>query len=788
MRLLFVKTFSHKVQSVIIRLSQTNAIIMTSYFSGVNKMEKIKLGKSFFKERWHVIALTLIAILSFWFNFYAISKTGYGNAYYAAAIKSMSQSFKNFFFVSFDPAGMVSVDKPPLALWIQVLFVKIFGYHGWAMLLPQALAGTGSCIMMYVLTAKYFGKPAGLISSLVFALTPAVVVASRNNTMDMQLIFVLLLATYFLFRSIEKSKWRYLFLAALFVGLGFNIKMMQAYMILPAVAVVYLIFAKEKIVKRIIAGLISLAIVAVVSFAWVIAVDLYPSNNRPYVDSSTNNTVLELIIGHNGLERLYGQGGGMGGGNKGQMPQMNGQNGTQGAMPNQNGTAAGTNTNNANTNGTQPMMPNGNNTGMANNNGNTNAAPPAMPNQNGNNTTANNNGNTNGTQGAMPNQNGNGTKGSMQKPSGMPNHGGQMGGGGITGNEIGNSGVFRLWTQSMYGQATWLFALALFCLIACVRKFSFKKLSLKQSVFLYWVMWLGIMYAFFSFAGFYHRYYLCMLAPGIAGLVGVGLVEMYKAFRDKCGWKQVLLPVSLIVTTVLNVIFVWNYTALRAWLLPLIIITAAAALILMAVHYIKPKKLALLAATGLMLVSVLAGPAYWSYTVVKYVPENVTMPYAGPELASTSKTPGMTPNQEAFTTGDSYTNSLEKYLVAHYKAGSYLVVSQSANDVAQFIIDTGLPAVAYGGFLGSDNSLSLSKLKELVKEGKITYFLVSGNSGRSSNSELISYVEKNATLVSPSEYSGTSSSTSSNSGTTSKTFSSSAMGNMSKSASLYCFK
>lgn len=165
----------------------------------------------YIKKRWYLFALAAVAVLPFGLNFYAISKVGYGNAYYAAAIKSMTQSFKNFFFVSFDPAGLVSVDKPPLALWIQALFVLVLGYHGWVMLLPQALAGTGSCILMYSLVAKHFGRPAGLISSLAFAVTPAVIVASRNNTMDMQLVFVLLVAVWFLFKALESSKWRYLF-------------------------------------------------------------------------------------------------------------------------------------------------------------------------------------------------------------------------------------------------------------------------------------------------------------------------------------------------------------------------------------------------------------------------------------------------------------------------------------------------------------------------------------------------------------------------------------------------
>jgi 4-amino-4-deoxy-L-arabinose transferase-like glycosyltransferase len=273
----------------------------------MNLSELAKISpQSFIKKYWHLLTLALIVLLSFGLNFCAISKIGYGNAYYAAAIKSMTESFKNFFFVSFDPAGFVSVDKPPLGLWIQAIFVLIFGYHGWAMLLPQALAGTGACIMMYALTSKYFGRPAGLISALVFALTPSVVVAARNNTIDTQLIFTLLVAAWFSFKSIDTSKWRYLFICAVFVGLGFNIKMLQAYMILPAVIIAYLIFAKGKFSKRLAAGVISLVIMGVVSSAWVLAVDLTPASDRPYVGSSANNTVTELIVGHNGLERLYG--------------------------------------------------------------------------------------------------------------------------------------------------------------------------------------------------------------------------------------------------------------------------------------------------------------------------------------------------------------------------------------------------------------------------------------------------------------------------------------------------
>jgi hypothetical protein len=271
-----------------------------------------------------------------------------------------------------------------------------------------------------------------------------------------------------------------------------------------------------------------------------------------------------------------------------------------------------------------------------------------------------------------------------------------------------------------------------------------------------------------------------MVAPGIAGLVGIGITQMYKEFRDKRGWQKWLLPLSLLATSGVASVYVWSYSALRTWLVPLIIVTAIFSLGFMAIHYVSRKKLALIAATGLMLISILAGPFYWTLTAVMYVPENSTMPYAGPELASTTKTVGMTANQETYVTADSATLSLEKYLVSHYKKGSYLVVSQKANDVAGFIVDTGLPAVAYGGFLGSDNSISLAKLKSLVKEGKITYFLISGQSGFNSNAEITSYVKANATLIDPSEYGGTISE-SNNSSTQFGSFSN-------QSTTLYCFK
>jgi 4-amino-4-deoxy-L-arabinose transferase-like glycosyltransferase len=640
------------------------------------------------KKYKYFLAMLFICALSFAFNFYAISNNGTGNEYYAACIKSMTQNFKNFFFVSFDPAGMVSVDKPPLGLWTQAISVLIFGYHGWAMLLPQALAGTASCVMLYLLTAKHFGKPAGLLSSLFFALTPAVVVVSRNNTMDMQLIFVLLVSAWFLFHSIETGKWRYLFLVAVFVGLGFNIKMLQAYMILPAIAIVYLLFAKEKWGKRLLAGMLSMVILLGVSFTWVLVVEFYPAENRPYVDSTRTNSMLELITGHNGTERLFGEskGGGMG-------------NGTR--MPSDSRADSSS----------SYGKPDGN----------------RMP-------------------GEQDGNNPDGFGAREEDDSRRADHP-DSGAGAGGGSEIGNASPLRLWSSNLYGQGSWFLLFALCSIPLCLRK----KKSMRQGVIVFWAVWLIAMAVFFSFAGFYHRYYLCMLAPPIAVLSGIGIFEMYKGCKEKKEKKTdylrpMLLLTAFLANLALQIVCVFRYSELTMWMLPALAGTAVTGIFLFAVFLLKTKPVFLRTATALLILSSLIATTYWAITPVMRSP-NTTMPYAGPELLQNSENKA----GGAFDSrGETKASGLEQYLVKHYKAGSFLVTAQRSNTVAQYIINTGLPCYAYGGFLGSDKSLTADKLKELVSEGKITYFLLSGQGEQ--NDEIASYVKQNAKEVAADEY------------------------------------
>lgn len=250
------------------------------------------------------IALFLILILSAVLNFANLGIEGNANTFYAAGVKSMMMNFKNFFFASFDPAGFVTIDKPPLGFWIQTISAKIFGFSGWSIILPQALAGVISVGLIYYLVKRSFGIPAGLVAALCLAVTPISVAAGRNNTIDNLLVLPLLLACWAAFIAAEKGKIRYLILSLVFVGIGFNIKMVEAYMVAPAIYITYLLASTMSFKKKVKDLILGTVVLLVVSLSWATIADLVPAGSRPYIGSSTNNTVMQLIIGHNGLERV----------------------------------------------------------------------------------------------------------------------------------------------------------------------------------------------------------------------------------------------------------------------------------------------------------------------------------------------------------------------------------------------------------------------------------------------------------------------------------------------------
>ncbi len=253
---------------------------------------------------WQWIALALVAGLSAFLNFYALAQNGYGNQFYSSAVKSMQMNWHTFFFVSFDPAGFIAVDKPPVDLWLQTLSVKLFGFSGPSLLFPQALAGVLAVLVLFHLVRRSFGFGAGLLSALMMATTPIAVVISRNNNLDMMLVLVMLLATWAVMIAAETGHLRWLILGAILVGLGFNVKMLEAYLVVPALGLLYLLTAPRTWSIRLLHLLPAILLLLVVSLAWIEAVDLTPAANRPFVGSTRTNSEFDLAVGYNGIGRL----------------------------------------------------------------------------------------------------------------------------------------------------------------------------------------------------------------------------------------------------------------------------------------------------------------------------------------------------------------------------------------------------------------------------------------------------------------------------------------------------
>jgi 4-amino-4-deoxy-L-arabinose transferase-like glycosyltransferase len=227
--------------------------------------------------------------------------------FYGAAARSMSGSWHDFIFGAFDPAGTVTVDKLPGELWVQALSLRVFGFHIWALVLPQVVEGVLTILVLYRAVRRLAGPAAGLTAAAVLAVTPITVLLSRGNVSDSLLILLLVLAADATSAALLSGSLRQLLLAGLWVGLAFQAKMIQAWLVLPALAAAYLLAApaarlRTRCAHVALAGLVT----AVISLSWMTAVSLVTAQDRPYVDGSANDSVYTQVFDYNGLGRLTG--------------------------------------------------------------------------------------------------------------------------------------------------------------------------------------------------------------------------------------------------------------------------------------------------------------------------------------------------------------------------------------------------------------------------------------------------------------------------------------------------
>src|SRR5215216_1368731 len=405
------------------------------------------------KMPWQGTVLTAILALSAFLNLSQLTSEGYGNIYYAATVKDMLRSWHNFFFASYD-AGFVSVDKPPLGFWIQATSAYLFGFHGWSLLLPQALAGILSVFLLYHLVGRSFGPVAGLLAAFALALTPISVATNRHNNLESLLVLAVVLAAWAFILAAETGRLRWLVVGGLVMGLlGFNIKMLEAFVVLPAFYLLYLVAAPVGWRRRVIhLGFATIVIVAA-SLPWVVAVDLTPPEQRPYVGSSSFNTVTDLIVGWDGVERLVG-----------------------------------------------------------------------------------------------------------------------------SDKDVGDPGPLRLLNRQLSGQIGWLLLLAIVGLAVASwqRRPSLRLLNSQQQALVLWGTWFMTLVVFFSIAGDWDPYYLDMLAPAVAALVGAGAMALWDDYRSR-GWRGWLLPLTLVGVASVQLYILSLYPDWSHWLAPTIVILCLAA-------------------------------------------------------------------------------------------------------------------------------------------------------------------------------------------------------------------
>ncbi|MFD7843778.1 ArnT family glycosyltransferase [Nocardia sp. NPDC059764] len=273
------------------------------------------------RPRWELPATAALLIATAVVYLWGLGGAGWGNGYYAAAVQSGTQSWKALLFASLDPQNSITVDKPPAAMWVMALSGRIFGFNAWSMFVPQALMGVASVALLTAAVRRWAGPAAALIAGAALAVTPVAAMMFRFNNPDALMVLLLVAAAYCTVRSIDAPGQRFwsggtgwLVGAGVLMGFGFLAKMMQAFLVLPGLALVVLVAGAGGWLTRI-TRLASAGVALVLSAGWYVAlVELWPASSRPFIGGSTSNSLWELAVDYNGLGRILGNHNGGGGG------------------------------------------------------------------------------------------------------------------------------------------------------------------------------------------------------------------------------------------------------------------------------------------------------------------------------------------------------------------------------------------------------------------------------------------------------------------------------------------
>jgi 4-amino-4-deoxy-L-arabinose transferase-like glycosyltransferase len=500
--------------------------------------------------------LAVAGVLGLW----NLSINGYANTFYAAAVKSMAASWHDFLFNSMDKAGLMTVDKPPLADWIEALSVRIFGFNSEALLAPQAVMGIISAGLMYDLVRRRFGRVAGFAAGIVLASTPTIVAVSRHNNPDELLVMLSVAATWCFLAALETHRTKWMVWTGICIGLGFETKMGVALMLLPGFTLAWIWHHWDRSAglrgnltwfRQLLLGGVALA---VFGLAWPVLMWLTPAADRPWISGTSDNSIWSLIVGYNGLGRVSGQaggpagaggfGGGAGGGGAGFGPSTTG--------------------------GTLPSFPGG--------------------------------------------------------PGGAGGFGGRGGGPGGGSLFGGGTGPFRLLNDALGAQAGWLLGGALVAAIALIVLTRLRRKDPRTGFLIAIGVTLLVVGAVFSFAsGIFHPYYVAMVAPWAAALLGAG-VGMALTGRH----ARIIAPALLLGAMITELIVLGSDTSGDlSWAKPVAIAGTALCGLLLACTLSRRVRWVVLAVGCAAL---LAAPATWAAETLGHATSG-TFPTGGPASA-----------------------------------------------------------------------------------------------------------------------------------------------------------
>lgn len=253
---------------------------------------------------WEKIALILLLAGTAVSFLWGLDRNGWANPYYSAAAQAGSQDWKAFFYGSLDAGNLITVDKPPLSIWIISLSVRLFGLNSWAILVPQALMGIATTWLIYKIIRRSHPAAPALLGGLIYATTPVVVLMSRYNNPEPLMGLLTVSAVYFIVRAIEDNRWTWYLFSGTALGLGFMAKQIQAFLPVPALVAAVLLFGAGTLGSRLLRLLGSLGSLILSGGWWIAIVEFTPTTNRPYIGGSATNSILELTLDYNGLARF----------------------------------------------------------------------------------------------------------------------------------------------------------------------------------------------------------------------------------------------------------------------------------------------------------------------------------------------------------------------------------------------------------------------------------------------------------------------------------------------------